>query len=439
MGYGEAAASVTYHGRKCGVWLFDVGDAPLSGRYKWINIARVGSWKGHGAGEFEFTEAVFDSLIANAKRRQTNIDIDYDHKSRNADDSGPSISAGQITKLEKRNGGKELWALCKLTPRAADHVAKEEIRGCSPVVAFDATDRASGKSIGPELLQLALTNNPFLDGLKAFEDVHEMTMVAAMAEETKPEEKPKDDAAEGGKSEEKKKDDAETVEMAAAPVDASALVSAIADASGVSADAVLGILMDKIDAVTKLVTDNAGDGTVADGKPMSRGAAAGANKALEVQLSNLTKICEAQSKRIEAMQKRQEEDDKKHAETVKLTRENAIKARVDAMVKSQAITEDEREGAVFMFTHDEKLAEKTYASRKPLIGTTQAGEDPPRKGTESVTLDGLTEAEKVTVTMLTAGGSVTEEEATQIVALTRDGTKPVEAARKVAAKRAAKG
>lgn len=457
MAFGDAAASVTYHGRKCVVWSMGVGSEPTSKqRDKWINIAHVGTWKGHGAGEFEFTPAVFSQLITNFKARKTPVDIDYDHKSRRSDSMEPARSAGYISRLETRNGGKELWALCRLTELAAEMVANEEMRGCSPVVAFDATDRASGKPIGPELLQLALTNNPFLDGLKGFEDVHEMSMVTAMSDATDAEKKKKEDAADGGVDDATENPDgskkpvamADAAANGGASVDASSLITAISDACGVSADAVLGILMDKIDAVTKLVSDNAGDGTVADGKPMSAGAACDPNTKqmtastqLEQKIVELTKINESLSKRVVTLNDRLDKQEQATVAAEKKAKEDAIAVRVDGMVKSLAITADERDGAIYMFTHNPTLAEKTYGGRKALIGTTQAGDDPVRNGTQSVTVDHLTEAERATVVMLTASGNArSEDEALEMVGLTRDGkTSPVEAARKVAAKRGAKG
>lgn len=450
MGYGEAAASVTYHGRKCVVWSMDVGAEPISAaRDKWINLAILGKWKGHGTGEFEFTPATFASLLKNFRARKTPVDIDYDHETRRDGSSGPKISAGYISRLETRANGEELWALCRLTQKAAEIVANEEIRGCSPVVAFAATDRVSGKPIGPELLQLALTNNPFLDGLKAFEDVHEMTRIAAMADDTSKQDeakKAKEDAADGGVDDASENPDGskKTKEMAdgAGTVDAASLISALADSTGVSADAVLGILLDKMDAVAKLVTDNAGDGTVADGKPMSRGAAS----KLEAQVIELSKINEALSKRVVTLNTRLDKQDQAGAAAIAQAKADAEKARVasigtrvDAMVASLALNADERDGAVFMFTANPELAEKTYGGRKPLIGTTQAGEGAARGGIQTVTTEGMTETERATVVMLTATGK-TEEDAAEIVSLTRDGkTTPVEAARKVAAKRAAKG
>ena len=169
MAHGEAAWAIQYQGRKCLTSLVALADAAPAERQSWINIARVGEWKGHAAGEFEFTADVFKKIIRNFESRRTPVNVDYEHDSRKMDVLGARASAGAIKQLTTRANGTELWALVRWTPRAAELIRGEEYRSCSPVVAFDSHDRQTDKDIGPELLSLALTNDPFLDGLHPIE------------------------------------------------------------------------------------------------------------------------------------------------------------------------------------------------------------------------------------------------------------------------------
>lgn len=135
------------------------------GKQTEMHIAMAGEWSGHPSGAFAFTGAVFDQMIANFERQKTPLMIDYDHSVPN---TGDTRAAGWILKLEKRvgNDGPELWALVELTKRAAEMVEAGEYRFNSPWFTMNGIDRVTGEDIGPELLNVALTNNPFLDGQK---------------------------------------------------------------------------------------------------------------------------------------------------------------------------------------------------------------------------------------------------------------------------------
>ena len=106
--------------------------------------------------------------------------IDYEHQSMKAG-TGPAPAAGWVQKLSIVDGknGAELWATVEWTEKAAQMIRAGEYKFCSPVIDWESTDRKTGKSVGAELLNLALTNNPFLDGHKPIE----LTRVSAMAEE----------------------------------------------------------------------------------------------------------------------------------------------------------------------------------------------------------------------------------------------------------------
>lgn len=407
MAHGESAWAVEYLGRKCLKSCIALDDKPPSpDRTKWINIARVGQWKGHAAGEFEFTEAVFDSIISNAEKRRTPINCDYEHDSRRTELTGLKPSSGAILQLVKRANGQELWALVRLTPKAARAIREEEIRSCSPVVAFDSHDRVTDKDIGPELLSLALTNDPFLDGLHPIE----LTRIAAMSEPEKAmADEPKKDDADTAPPEDKKdaKTDDKEVDMADevlsddSVVDAQALVSAVADATGVSADAALGIMLDKIDAISKIVADNSGDGTTSSDKLMSRKASA---RLKSIEMKRQQASFDALTAKVESLEASLKAEKTAKEAAIALTREEGVKTLVEQKVKDGYVPADGVADAIWAFTTQPEAAARIYARKLVPIGDTQAGIDPPRKTIEAVSTDGLSDKEKRTVKMMTQAG-----------------------------------
>lgn len=137
------------------------GTAPRT----WIHLAYEGEWQGHPAGEFEFTRQVFDQLVSNLARQKNPAPLTYEHPNYSGD-GAPVPAAGWIHQLEVRDGsaGAELWGEVEFTERAAKFVRSGEYRFCSVVVDFDSIDRKSGEPIGPELYEVGLTNQPFIDG-----------------------------------------------------------------------------------------------------------------------------------------------------------------------------------------------------------------------------------------------------------------------------------
>lgn len=129
----------------------------------WIHCARVGEWKGHPSGPFEFTRAVFKRIIANFKAEKEPVVLTYEHP-RYAGDGNPVIAAGWIHDLDLR--GDDLYAQVEFTKRAAGYIREGEYRFCSVVVDFESVHRQSAEDIGPELFEIGLTNQPFLSGLR---------------------------------------------------------------------------------------------------------------------------------------------------------------------------------------------------------------------------------------------------------------------------------
>lgn len=137
----------------------------------WIQIAKPGKFRGHSAGHFEMNAAVFAQIIANFNARANKlIPVDFEHASEQhaAEGTIPHSGApaqGWITQLEQRADGN-LWGLVEWLPLAKKYIKSKQYRYLSPAIVFGAKDRVSGKPIGAYLSSVALTNNPFLDGMQ---------------------------------------------------------------------------------------------------------------------------------------------------------------------------------------------------------------------------------------------------------------------------------
>lgn len=135
----------------------DVAESPNA---TWVHLTTRGTWKGHPQGEFTFDDSVFRTLIANFERTKTPVPFKYEHPSQMGGEPVPS--AGKIYDLKVNDSG--LWAFTLFTDRAAKYIRAREYEYCSVVVDFESVDRASGEDVGPELFEVGLTDNPFIDG-----------------------------------------------------------------------------------------------------------------------------------------------------------------------------------------------------------------------------------------------------------------------------------
>ena len=126
----------------------------------WAHLTVPGSYAGHPMGPFAFDETSHTAMIRNFAAQTNPVPLTYEHP--RYDDGQPKPAAGWVHDLEVRDGG--LWGRCEFTARAADLIRAGEYRYTSVVVALDSKDRKTGKPIGAELIEVALTNTPFVDG-----------------------------------------------------------------------------------------------------------------------------------------------------------------------------------------------------------------------------------------------------------------------------------
>jgi phage I-like protein len=136
----------------------------------WIQVAKPGEFKGHPAGPFKLDATTFNDIVRNFRATQNRrIAIDFEHASEQKPTDGgiPVLGApaqGWMTDFDIRPDG--LYSLVEWLPLAADYIKTGQYKYFSPAIRFDAVDRVTGKNIGARMTSGALTNKPFLDGMK---------------------------------------------------------------------------------------------------------------------------------------------------------------------------------------------------------------------------------------------------------------------------------
>lgn len=149
----------------------------------WAHLFTFGEWMGHPAGPFKFDAGVCESLIRNFEAQENPVTFTYEHD--NAPGQ-PRPASGYVQKLEVREDG--MWALVEWTKRAADMIRAGEYRFCSVVVDFESTCPRTGEPVGPALLEVGLTNTPFIDGQKRIELSRVASLAAAKGKTMDPKE-----------------------------------------------------------------------------------------------------------------------------------------------------------------------------------------------------------------------------------------------------------
>jgi len=143
----------------------DAGDGRV-----WIQLAQIGTFKGHPQGPFELTPQVFDSICRNFTSDGLPLPIDFEHASELPPNSGSVPSAGApaigwIHSLDNR-GAAGLWGQVEWLEPARSYIREGKYKFISPAIRFKSKDRVSGRETGPRLSSAGVTNAPFLSGLQ---------------------------------------------------------------------------------------------------------------------------------------------------------------------------------------------------------------------------------------------------------------------------------
>ncbi len=139
-------------------------------RRSWIQLAKTGSFTSNRYGQFSITKSDLAQMLLNFQNvtpaAPTELPVDYDHLSIEPKKPGDGIAAGWMKQLQLRNDGNELWAEVEWTEPGAKHIERGEYRFVSPSFVKDYTHK-DGRKIGTTLIAAAITNFPFLEGMRA--------------------------------------------------------------------------------------------------------------------------------------------------------------------------------------------------------------------------------------------------------------------------------
>ena len=153
----------------------------------WQHVASSGEFKGYAGGQVQFTldQQIFDQVITNFRAHpgfktgedgfgaSNVIPWDFNHASEFPPTEGSvpftgTPAQGWIQDLNTRvnaEGIVELWALTHWLEPAKTYVKEGRYQWASVSLVFDAVDAVSGEVIGPLLTSVALTNQPFIEGM----------------------------------------------------------------------------------------------------------------------------------------------------------------------------------------------------------------------------------------------------------------------------------
>lgn len=139
-----------------------------------MQVCKTGSFHSSRYGRFSITREDLSSMLRNFNEvtplpspgEGKMLPVDYDHLSMDPKVPGNGKAAGWMRKLELRDGGETLWAQVDWTDAAADDIRNGAYKFISPSFVKDHTHK-DGKKIGTCLLAAAVTNHPFLEGMKA--------------------------------------------------------------------------------------------------------------------------------------------------------------------------------------------------------------------------------------------------------------------------------
>jgi phage I-like protein len=135
----------------------------------WVQCACTGAWAGHAQGAFRITEQTLDVMVDNFHREGTRRQYDFNHASGMAPSSGNIPVVGtpaQAWFYDLQRRGDALFALTEWLPLAKQYLENDQYGGISPLIAWESKDRVSGRIIGPLIKSIALTNDPFLLGMR---------------------------------------------------------------------------------------------------------------------------------------------------------------------------------------------------------------------------------------------------------------------------------
>jgi hypothetical protein len=175
----------------CGVFeihLADDTELDADTKSIWVQVAREGQFAGYAGGKqpFEFTRETFQQIVKNLRSHPSFakgpdgkgstgvVPWDFNH----ASEQDPALGAlpvggapaqGWTSDLEIRTGADsraELWALTNWLEPARGYIQAGSYKWASVAVSFNTIHPVSGENVGAVLTSIAMTNQPFIEGMQ---------------------------------------------------------------------------------------------------------------------------------------------------------------------------------------------------------------------------------------------------------------------------------
>lgn len=158
--------SVLQLGRRPGFFQSTIKSDMLGGKIIEAHIARCGVFKGYRDGEFQLTRKIFDQIINNFESEENVLPVYFGHSDEHLlEDASEPEAKGWILGLIRR--GDDLWAKLEMTDEMESKIKAGKFRFTSIRATPEAVHRETGEPIGHRMVSLAITNQPFIDGLEA--------------------------------------------------------------------------------------------------------------------------------------------------------------------------------------------------------------------------------------------------------------------------------
>lgn len=137
----------------------------------WIQIAKAGTFTKDGR-RFDLNAKVFDEMVRNFEATSNRtLQIDFEHASEEpAAELGVEGAPAQgwahaLDNRERTTAGTGLWAEVEWLEPARSYIKAKKYKFISPAFRLQVRHRVTGEPIGAMLSSIALTNDPFLDGM----------------------------------------------------------------------------------------------------------------------------------------------------------------------------------------------------------------------------------------------------------------------------------
>ncbi len=130
-----------------------------------------------GKQRFAVTGEDLRNIVANFRKRKTDIPLDFEHSTLNAGSGVPTATAGWLKRLD--DGPDEngvLWGYVEYTAQGRKAVEAKDYKYVSPVIEWGTRDKTTGEQQGATVTSVALTKQPL------FENVPSLLLVASESE-----------------------------------------------------------------------------------------------------------------------------------------------------------------------------------------------------------------------------------------------------------------